>query len=62
MQISSLRKNIGTGYFHRDVEGPDSFYCVAEQPVSASYSKRTDGVLGKAIGNLALGSCRRFSM
>ena len=29
MQIPSLRKTIGTGYFHRDVEGPDSFFTVS---------------------------------
>ena len=60
VQVSPLRKTIGTGGFHQAIDhstGPGSFYRVAEQPVLASHSKGTDGVLSKVIGNL---DCNRY--
>jgi len=58
VQVSPLRKTIGTGCFHQAVNhstGFGSFYRVAEQPVLPSHSKGTDGVFGKVIGNLTPG-------
>ncbi len=58
VQVSPLRKTIGTGCFHQAVDhgtGFGSFHGVTEQPVLASHSKGTDGVLSKVIGNLAPG-------
>ena len=58
VQVSPLRKTVGTGYFHQAVDhstGLGSFYCITEQPVLASHSKGTDGILSKVIRNLASG-------
>src|SRR5699024_4116321 len=56
--IVSLRKTVGTGCFHQAVDhstGLGSFYCITEQPVLASHSKGTDGILSKVIRNPASG-------